>query len=348
MEGHRINPSRTGGAIVAVVIVLTALILGWQHLRRADLNPLSQEAEITATVVTISANISGRIATLHVSENDAVEKGDVLFTIEKVPYELAVRQADGDLAIAEAALADQTRAVRANESNAAVAAAQVARAEQNLALATNTLDRLLPLRPKGYVSEQEVDTAATAKRDAEITLREAQRELEAAEALVGDVEAAAALVEAREAALDIAKLALDNTVVRAPHDGRVVGLTTGVGEFLLPGQTVFTLIDTSGWYARASFVETELGRISVGQCATVYALADRTTVIRGRVDGIGWGITSTQVVDLPSALPFVPRSLDWVRVAQRYPVRIRLDDPPERLMRIGASATVTVHNGTDC
>ena len=137
-------------------------------------------------------------------------------------------------------------------------------------------------------------------------------------------------------------------MVRAPHNGRVAGLTVGTGEFVLPGEAVFTLIDTSAWYASANFVETELGRIHAGSCATVHALADRSVAIRGRVESAGWGVTTEQTITLPSGLPIVPRSLDWVRVAQRFPVRIRLLDPPPALMRMGGSATATVHDDTDC
>lgn len=348
MSEDRVHAAKVGGGIVGAVLVVGAAILAWNHLHTARLNPLSQEAVLTADVVHIAATVSGRIVEMPIRDNAAVKKGDVLFRIDPAPYQLAVDQAAGDLAIAEAALADRRREIEAEKRNAEIATGQVDRAEENLAYATATLDRLLPLRPKGYVSAQEVDTAATAKRDAEISLREAQRQAEAADALVGNPAAAQALVQAREAALSIAEHELDATVVRAPHDGRVVGLEVGTGEFVLPGETVFTLIDTSRWYASANFVETELGRISVGSCATVYALSDRRTAIRGRVESTGWGVTSEQMINLPSGLPLVPRSLDWVRVAQRFPVRILLEDPPADLMRMGGSATATVHDGTDC
>ncbi|WP_018698426.1 multidrug transporter subunit MdtN [Amorphus coralli] len=345
---ERVHASKVGGAIVAIVIVIAAAILVRNHLYDARLNPLSQEAVLTASLVHISSTVAGRVVELPVSDNAAVKKGDILFRIDPNPYQLAVNQAAADLAIAEAALADRRREIEVERRNADIAVGQVERAEENLAYATETLNRLLPLEPKGYVSAQEVGTATTAKRDAEISLREAQRQAEAADALIGNPAAAQALVQAREAALSIAEHELASTVVRAPHDGRVTGLTVGTGEFVLPGEALFTLIDTSSWYATANFVETELGRITVGRCATVHALADRSVAIRGRVESTGWGVTSEQMINIPSGLPLVPRSLDWVRVAQRFPVRIRLFDPPEQLMRMGASATATVHDDTDC
>ncbi|WP_428030425.1 multidrug transporter subunit MdtN [Ancylobacter sp.] len=345
---HRPAPRRDLGVVVSLVAVLAAGFLGWTYLRNAELNPLSQDAELTADVTAISASVPGRIVAIGVRENDTVRKGALLFALDPTTYRLQVEQTRADLALAEAALADKQRTVTAERANAVVAQDQVTRARQNLELATQTLRRLEALRPKGYVSAQQVDDAATAKRDADISLKQALQQEGAAVALVGDTAASVAMVEARRAALAIAERALSDTQVAAPFDGKVVGLETAVGEYVLPGQSVFVLIDTSAWYASAAFIETELAGIRVGNCATVYTLANRAVKMRGRVEGIGWGVQSTEQISLPRKMPLVPKSLDWVRVAQRFPVRIRLVDPPADLMRIGASATATVHHDTDC
>lgn len=336
------------GVTVSLLVLLGAVVFGWRYFRHADLNPLSQDAVFTADVVNISTAVPGRISAFGVVENGAVQKGALLLSLDPTSYRLQVAQAHADLEIAEAAYADRQRAVAASQSNAVIAREQVSRARSNLDLATQTLARLEALRPKGYVSAQQVDDAATAKRDAEISLKQALEQQAAADVLVSDAAAAKALVDARRAALALAERALADTEVRAPFDGRVVGLATGAGEFVLPGQSIFTLIDTEAWFASAGFLETELPGIAVGNCATVYALADRTRPIRGRVEGIGWGVTSEEVINLPRKMPIVPKTLDWVRIAQRFPVRIRLFDPPTSLMRIGASATATVHHGSSC
>lgn len=229
-----------------------------------------------------------------------------------------------------------------------IAGEQVTRARTNLALAEQTLARLEALRPKGYVSAQQVDDAMTAKRDAEVSLRQALQQAAAADALVTSAAAAQALVDANRAALAIAERGLADTKVTAPNDGRVVGLSVSPGEFVITGQTVFTLINTQAWYASAAFVETELANIKAGDCATVYALSDRSKAITGKVEGIGWGVASEETINIPRSLPYVPKTLDWVRIAQRFPVRIRLLDPPENLMRVGASAVVQIDHGKSC
>lgn len=336
------------GILVALAAIGAAVYLGWRYVRNEALNPLSQDAILTATVVNVAFALPGRIVAVGVEENATVEKGQVLAELDPRPFRLVVEQTAADLKIAEAALADSRRAVSAEQSNAIIAQEQVKRAESNLALATQTLARLQALRPKGYVSAQQVDDAATLKRDAEVSLRQAKHQLDAANALVSNEAAATALVEARKAALAIAERALEDAVLRAPFSGKVAGRVPAVGAYAITGQALFSLIDTGAWYASASFFETVLPSIAVGNCATVYALADPATPIRGRVEGAGWGVASTDVINLPFSMPLVPKNLDWVRVAQRFPVRIRLIDPPDSLMRVGASATATVHDGTRC
>ena len=347
-EAHPHRKGRTLGIVVAVVAIGGAALLAWRFMASADTNPLSQDAVLTAAIVNISSSVPGRISEIGVRENQSVKTGALMFALDQTTYRLAVDQAAADLRVAEAGYADARRAVSAETSNAVIAEEQITRAQSNLDLATQTLARLEALRPKGYVSAQQVDDARTAKRDAEISLSQALKQREAADALVSDAAAAAALVEARKAALAIAEQALVDTVVRAPFDGKVAGLGVAVGEYVVPGQSVFTLIDTSAWFASATFLETELPAISVGDCATVYALADRTRAIPGRVEGSGWGVMSEDLINIPRSLPIVPKNLDWVRIAQRFPVRIHLSDPPEELMRVGASATAIVHHGSDC
>lgn len=336
------------GTVIAALIIGGAAVAGWLHLSRAADNPLSEDAVLTASIVHVASTVPGRIATLAVTDNQLVRRGAVLFTIDPVPFRLLVDQARADLAMAEAARDAQRRTMAAEQSNAVIATEQITRARANLTLAEQTLARLQPLLRPGYVTAQQVDDARTARDDARTSLNQALRQSEAAASLVSTLDASEALVAARRAALAIAERNLAETDIRAPHDGRVVGLAIAAGEIVAPGQSVFTLIDTATWYASASFRETELTAIAAGDCARVYALADRSVAIAATVASIGWGVVSEEVVNLPRSLPYVPKSLNWVRIVQRFPVRLRLIDPPENLMRIGASAVAIVHRGERC
>ena len=336
------------GKLIALAIVLTALGAGWSAYRATQENPTSDQASIDADVVHMAASVTGRIIELPVQENQLVRKGEVVFRIDPEPYRLRLEAALAEVKAGEALVASQGRTVATERSNAELAEQQVVRARSNLELATNTLARIKPLQPKGYVSNQQIDDATTAKRNAETSLTQALQQVSAARGAVGDTASAKANLESRKAAAALAERDLANTTVVAPHDGRVTGLSILSGEVVAPGQSVFTLIVTDEWFAVANFRETELDRIRSGGCAIVYSMIDRTVPIRGRVESIGYGVSGQDRVSLPRSVPIIVRSVDWVHVAQRFPVRIKLEDPPEHLARLGATAIVRIPRDGSC
>ena len=176
---------------------------------------------------------------------------------------------------------------------------------------------------------QQVDDARTAKQKAEIAYAQAVTQAAASNTAIGTIDSAVANVEARRATLALAERDLRDTIVKAPHDGRVTGLNVETGEYVALAQSLFTLVVSEDWFASANFRETELGRIAVGSCAIAYSLIDRSIPIKGRVDGIGWGVTDQDKINLPRDVPYVAKSVNWVRVEQRFPVRVRLENPPE-------------------
>jgi membrane fusion protein, multidrug efflux system len=336
------------GALISLAIIAGALKLADYAWRQSALIPTSDDASIDADVVHVAAAVGGRIIDIPLAENSRVAKGDLLFQIDPTPYRLTVEQAEADLALAEAALATQQRLVSTQKSAAAVAADQVQRATTNLDLATRTVERLRPLAAKGFVPQQQLDNAQTAERDATTSLEQARIQEAAAVQAIDTVEGAEATVRARQAALAIAKRALEDTTVRATHPGHVTGLSVRTGEIIAPSQSLFTLVTDDEWFAVANFRETELNAMKVGDCVTAYSMIDRSRPIKGIVQGIGAGVLDTDTVNVPRSVPYVERSLNWVRVAQRFPVRIRLEDPPEDLMRLGASAVVQMKHGEAC
>ncbi len=164
--------------------------------------------------------------------------------------------------------------------------------------------------------------------DAATHLTQARTQQAATLAAIDTVAAGEAAVAAREAAVSLAKRNLEDATVLAPHDGFVVGLTVSTGEFVLPGQTLFTLVNSEEWFAVVNLRETQLQSVRPGDCATVYSMIDRHIPIAGRVEGLGWGVADQDRINLPRSVPYVERSLNWVRVAQRFPVRIALQVPP--------------------
>lgn len=342
------RPASVLGVWLTILFIVAAVVLVWLSLRHARENLLSEDAVIGASLVNVAASVAGRIQSIEVQENDMVHAGDLVFTLDPKALQLLADQTAADLELAEAALASQMRNLSAEAQNAAIAEEQIARARTNLDLTEASLARLQALRPKGYVTQQEVDDARTLRDDAQISLSQAIKQAQAANDLVGTLDSAQALVRARQAAHMLALHNLENTKVYAPHDGFVVGLINSPGQIVAPGQSLFTLVDASSWYASATFRETELENIQVGTCASVRILADAAQLVQGRVAGIGRGVTSDELLNIPRNLPFIPKSLNWVRIAQRFPVRVKLIDPPADLVRVGASAVVSVHHGKKC
>lgn len=334
--------------LVSLAIIAGGIAFGVYALDRSWIKPTTDDASIDADVVHVAAEVGGRIVDLPVEENVRVAKGDLLFQIDPVPYRLAVDQARANLAIAEANLETQHRMLSTQRSSAVVAADQAKSAETNLELAARTVERLRPLASQGYVPTQQLDQAQTQQRDATTSLLQAREQQAAAVRSIDTDEAATATVQAREAELAIAERHLQDTTVRATHAGRVVGLTVLSGEMVAPAQSLFTLVNDEEWFAVANFRETDLAVMKVGDCATVFAMIDRSRAIKGVVQGIGSGVLDTDRVNLPRSVPYVERSLNWVRVAQRFPVRIRLENPPPDLVKIGATAVVEMKHGTAC
>ena len=337
-----------GGRLIALAITAIAVAAATYAWHRSATHPSTDDATIDADIVHVAAAVGGRIVRIAVAENDLVSRGELLFQIDPLPYELAVAQARADLQFAEAELDTRQRVLSTERSSATVAGDQIRRAQTNSDLAARTVERLSPLAERGYVPKQQLDQAQTTHRDAVTSLRQAREQESAALRAIGTEAGAEAIIEARKAALAIARRALEDTTVVAPRDGRVVGLKVLAGEIVAPSQSLFTLVATEAWYAVANFRETELRHIGVGDCATAYSMIDRSQSIKGSVEGIGWGVLDTERIALPRSVPYVERSVNWVRVAQRFPVRVRLERPPEGLMRLGASAVVEVKHGAAC
>jgi multidrug efflux system membrane fusion protein len=199
------------------------------------------------------------------------------------------------------------------------AKAELATVDRQLAQAQDTLHRMEPLLPRGFETAENVDKARTAVR----TL-EAQRD--------GAI-----------ATINLEQLHLAYCKVIAPFDGRVINLNISAGAHVTAGVPVFSLLDTTKWYVIANFREAEIRHMAPGTEAVVYLSSAPNQRFRGIVQGIGWAVKPEGELELPpSGVPYVKRELNWVRVAQRFPVRIEVENPDQDLFRMGASAVAII------
>jgi multidrug efflux system membrane fusion protein len=170
----------------------------------------------------------------------------------------------------------------------------------------------------------------------------ARSELQRARALLGQLGDVNARRQAAQAAVTDAQLDVDYCFVRAPFDAYVTNLNIAVGQYAVQGQQVFALVDDRVWYVMANFRESFLRRIEPGMEAEVYLISYPNRRFRGRVQGVGWALHQDNGASV-GVLPAVQPTLNWVRLAQRFPVRIVLEErDPAHPFRMGQTAVVTV------
>ena len=271
--------------------------------------------------------------------------------------------------------ANLSRAAAAvNEAKASVISAKavVDRSDAEAAYATNNLHRIEPLLAKQFVTVDQIDQAKTLQTSRQQALQQARSELVLAQAqldstlaqykqaeaqleqshqqvqqathAVTTLEPLTAQRSGRSSAIDLAQYNLDNCKFIAPFEGRVTNLTISEGAYAHTGQEIFTLIDSRTWWAVANFRETQLRHIHPGMKADVYVLSRPNIRFHGVVDSVGFGVTpdADVVGKFTQGLPDVQRTLNWVHLASRFPVRVRVENPKPDLFRIGESAVVTI------
>ena len=395
--------SNTGiliGRILSILIVTCAIVLGLVVVYHADYNPRTDDSEILANFIGIAPQVEGPLVRLNVHDNQFVKKGDLLFEIDERPYRYTLDKAVSDQATLEGQISDERRRISAQVSAISVAAANigstvadvnrwaaaveqakadvasaeegVSRARAEWTYASNNLHRVEPLLAKQFVTFDQVDRARTSEVTQAESLKQAESQLQQAQAalkstIAQEERSKAVLTQskaqheeaqnavttleplenqrgAKASAIETARYNLNNCRVYAPFDARVTNLTISEGAYAHTGQQVFTLIDARTWWAVANFREGQLERIKPGMPADVYVMSKPSVRFSGVVDSIGFGVTPDEDVigRLQAGLPDVQRTLNWVRLASRYPVRVRVENPPADLFRVSESAVVVI------
>lgn len=323
------------GRILAVTILIAAGWAIWQVNRVGYREPRTDDATVRANVIGIAPEVGGRVTGLHVRDNQEVAAGTLLFEIERAPFEaeLALAEAELELARSEAAGLEQS---------VAAAYAEIDRLRAELATADDVVNRYRPLVQRGAVAQLALDDAVGRQRALRAAVAKATSEHERATkilALVGGVDAR---VRAAEARRDKARINLNFTRVYAPFTARISNLNVSVGAYVRPGEALFALIDIGRWWVVANFQESYLDAIRPGAPVDVRLVSYPDTKFSGHIQEIGFGIALGPPAS--AGPPIVAAVSNWVRVANRIPVRIDLDAaPPDRPYRMGMTATVTVN-----
>ena len=353
--------------LTGTVVLLAALALLWKY-RVYVANPWTRDGQVRANVIQVAPRISGPIVKLPVRDNQLVKAGNLLFEIDPRTYQAALDQASANLDETRDRLKDLEAQVKAAEaaleqaeSGIKQAASAVASAEANAVKAKADFERATNLIKKGDVSKRTYDEAVAANDVARANLAKAQAqraqsnaarlqaraELAKAKAALGAPGEENAQLRAAKAALETAELNLEFTRVRASVDGYVTNLNLRLGSQAVANQPALALVDVASFRVHGFFRENLVADVSPGDRAVVTLMSYPDQPLRGRVDSIGWGISQSDGSTGYDLLPNVNPTFQWIRLAQRIPVRVHLDEVPAGVeLRVGTTASVLVMTGT--
>jgi len=295
----------------------------------------TDNAYVQQNKVTVSAEVSGPIVEVAVTENRRVARGDLLFRIDPRPFRIALAQAEAQLRASQVQVAQL-------EAEVGATSADIEGARANLDFTQRALDRQSELLGRGFTTRARHDDALHAVQEARERLANAEAQARRRRSALRPGPASnQPAIEAALVARERALLDLRRTEVRSPADGYVSQTDRlQVGNGVIPGLAVLSIVRSGQPWIEANFKETDLDKMAVGQPAEVRLDAYPDLEIRGRVVSIGWGTGSEF-----SVLPAQNSSGNWVKVTQRLPVRIAIEGTPDRPMIAGLSAEVTIDTG---
>lgn len=317
--------------ILSFAMLAAMLLAGYGYLRHSRLYPKTDDAYIQAYVVNMGPRVSGYVDHTYVENNQSVTKGQLLFSLDPAVYQASLDKA-------QATLQQTIQTVSAQEKQVQFAKANLDEREAELINAEKNYHRINILVKKGTVSKAQGDETTSRLHVARAARQAANSRLAEIIQKLGKLHDANAQIQAAKAAVDQALLDLQYTRIYAPSDGKIANYSLRVGDELTADQSYFALVETQYWWAEANFKETDLTRIHPGQPAEVRVDMYPDQVIKGEVVSISPGSGTSF-----SLLPPENATGNWVKVTQRFPVRVHLlDSNPRYPLRLGASCTVTV------
>ena len=324
-----------------IILIICTVLLFW-YLRADRVTPMTSQARVHALVVPVAPEVSGTVTSVSVSNNQLVEAGQELFTIDNEQYTLAVKQA-------EAALEQAYQGLGAAGANIDAAQATLDSATANMRRAQLDAERMRRIREQdpGAISQRRLESAEASYAQAQSQVEKARAGLQAAIEQAGKPGEENSAVQQARAALDSALLNQERAVIKAPEAGVVTGVQLDKGNFAGAGQPQMTFIATHSIWIQADFKENNLGNIDPGDEVAIVFDVLPGHIVSGTVREIGFGV---DVGNPPlGQLPTIQNDKSWLRSAQRYPVLVEFQLPMnsegKTRMKVGSQATVVVYTG---
>jgi multidrug efflux system membrane fusion protein len=333
------------GLLISIGSFLAAAVLAMKVDANIRTNPRTEDAQVRANVIGVAPQVGGTITAIHVKDNQLVRRGDLLFELDSRPYAAEAEKAKAQLALTELE-------IQAYKDQIAAAEAQLKQSEAKAAYAVDYAKRVQALVGNLYVTVDKNQLAQTEAITATDKVAQDKAALERARNLLGEQGDVNVRRVASQAALRDSELKLSYCKVYATCDGYVTNLQITPGAYAAVGEQIFSLVDRKIWYVLANFRETDLKRMRPGMSADVYLLAESGKKLKGIVQGVPKAVValnspSNNAPGGEGILSRVSPTIDFILLAQRYPVRIILDEKEEHSFRMGGTASVIVHTGSD-
>ncbi|MHC4689836.1 MAG: HlyD family secretion protein [Planctomycetota bacterium] len=349
--------------VLLIVAMLLALYLYGLWTQR----PWTRHGQVRADIVKIAPRVSGYVVEVAVKDNQFVRKGELLFRIDPSSYQLVadkaqvqLQQAREGVAALEAAVKSAEARVMESDSAIVSALAMIEQQEAALANAKSQSARATRLATEeaGSVAAAEqwaavflekkaaVESAKASLSQAKAALLSSKANLEQARANLGEPGEANVRIRQAIVQLERAQLNLSWTSMFAPFDGYITNLAVNEGQFGAPGHPIAAFVDSSSFRVDGYFQESKLEHIKKEDRATITLMTHPDIELTGVVDSIGYAINPPHTASTEGALYLVPQiqpTFEWIRLPQRVPVRIRLENIPENIQLVsGMTASVAI------
>ncbi len=349
--------------VIVLIAAISVLLKYWDYV----VNPWTRDGQVRAEVIQITPRVSGPIVELPVEDNQLVKTGALLFQIDPRTFEASLAQARAQYDSARDNYVALDKQVEAEMAQVEVSRAEVLQAKSTIKeldaeIAKNTAEyrRQQDMLSKEATSRKSMERAEAnykvaleQKQEALAGLVQAKASLAQSEAALAKAKAsrgaegdANAVIREAKAAVEQAELNLEFTRVMAPVDGYVTNLNLRIGSQAVANQPALALVDVNSYWVHGFFKENAIEDIRRGNKAVVTLMTYPDTPLEGHVDSLGWGIAQQDGSTGFELLPNVSPTFEWIRLAQRVPVRVHLTDVPEEIaLRVGTTASVLVMTG---
>jgi multidrug resistance efflux pump len=352
LDPRSYEPARRRRRKLPILITLAAValagVLGWAAWGIYMGSPWTRDATVRAYVVTMAPEVAGRIVELHVVDNGYVRKGELLMVIDPTNYTIAVNQAEAAVQQAQASVRNIDAQIAVQHAQISASEAQLDGAKAALVFAQQQAWRYQKLAKDGWgtVQNDQQYTSQLHQQEATVqtaleNLNQVQRQTESLKAQRVSAEATLAQNRAR---LRQAQVDLERTRILSPVDGYVTNLLAQLGDYINVGVNAISLVDADSYWVDGYFEETNLAPIRVGDPAQI-KLMGYSQIVRGHVDSIARAINVSNAQPNNQGVATVNPIFTWVRLAQRIPIRIHIDEvPPGVTLAAGMTATVEVYD----